>query len=881
MRLTGLRLHPLHSSPRQRRLLRLEELESRLTPDATFSVDPAIQFQTLQGWGTSLAWWANVVGGFPDAARNDFVQKVFDPVNGLGLNAIRYNIGGGENPAYHFLGFRKAVPGYEPSPGVWDWTADANQRWVLQAALAYGVDQLEVGSYSPPWWMTNSGSVTGTPDGSDNLSPAYYNDFANYLAEVVQHFHDEWGVTFQTLSPFNEPNATWWRFGGSQEGCHFARSTQNAVLPLVGEALASRGLSTTVSAADESTLDETFTSISSYDSSTRAWLSQINTHTYGGSARTQLNNLANSSGRNLEMSEYGDDDATGLTMSHEIVNDMKTLRPTTWDYWQAVDAPDGAGGWGMLKSPLHNETDTQYTVNEKYWVMANYSRFIRPGYQFLAIDDANSLAAYDASSGTLVIVTTNSGTTDTNITYDLSGFSSTGDSVTPYRTSDTESLVQLPAVGVSAGSFTAPARARSVTTYVLTGVTFTGTRRFDPTAYYELINGNSGLAVDVSGGSTTGGAHAVQWSNHGTVHEQWSIVGVGGGYYAVVDRNSGLVLNVNGASIQPGASIIQWFDGPSTNQRWSLAPVGDGSWKLVNRNSGLVLDVDGGSTQEGANLVQEPDTGSPSQHWRFVQVTFPQGQFPDGWSDSDLGVPGLAGSGNFDDSAGTWTVSGSGSGIGNNSDQFNLVSQTLTGDGSLTARVAALTNSNPGAQAGIMVRDSADPAAPFAALLVTPAGGLSFLWRTTPGGFPDQVNVPDLSAPIFVQLSRAGDDFTASWSLDGVTWTQIGATQTVAMAPSALAGLAVASLDNSALNTATFTDVTLISSGGGYAPGGFPPHGPANQNREEKPATDEHGSNTDEEKQSAGPTPAPGLLTSIRVSSVFIRGWLLSWPDGL
>jgi hypothetical protein len=38
--------------------------------DATLSVDPSIQYQTLQGWGTSLAWWANVVGGFPDAARN-------------------------------------------------------------------------------------------------------------------------------------------------------------------------------------------------------------------------------------------------------------------------------------------------------------------------------------------------------------------------------------------------------------------------------------------------------------------------------------------------------------------------------------------------------------------------------------------------------------------------------------------------------------------------------------------------------------------------------------------------------------------------------------------------------------------------------------------
>src|SRR5215470_13475794 len=59
-------------------------------------VDPSIQYQTLQGWGTSLAWWGNVVGGFPEPVRSDYISKVFDPVDGLGFNVVRYNIGGGE-----------------------------------------------------------------------------------------------------------------------------------------------------------------------------------------------------------------------------------------------------------------------------------------------------------------------------------------------------------------------------------------------------------------------------------------------------------------------------------------------------------------------------------------------------------------------------------------------------------------------------------------------------------------------------------------------------------------------------------------------------------------------------------------------------------------
>ena len=48
----------------------------------TATVDLNTRYQTFEGWGTSLAWWANVVGGYPDANRNDYVTQFFDPVSG-------------------------------------------------------------------------------------------------------------------------------------------------------------------------------------------------------------------------------------------------------------------------------------------------------------------------------------------------------------------------------------------------------------------------------------------------------------------------------------------------------------------------------------------------------------------------------------------------------------------------------------------------------------------------------------------------------------------------------------------------------------------------------------------------------------------------------
>ena len=577
-------------------------------------IDPSIQYQSLQGWGTSLAWWGNVVGGFPEPVRSEYIRKVFDSVEGLGFNIVRYNIGGGENPIYHFMEYRAAVPGFEPSPGVWDWSADANQRWVLDAAIASGVDTVEAFSNSPPYWMTNSGSVTGAVGGGDNLNSTHYDAFADYLSEVVLHFRDQWGISFQTVEALNEPASGWWRFGGRQEGCHFDRDSQASLIQRLGASLVSKGLSTAVSAPDENTIDLTLGSFRFYSAATRSMVSQINTHSYGGSQRTQLANEANSRGKALWMSEYGDGDATGLTMSQRIVSDMKHLRPSSWVYWQAVDG----GGWGLLKNSLPDGTHTDYTLNKKYFVMANYTRFIRPGYRFIAITDVNSLAAYDPASGTLILVTTNSRSFDVPVTYDLSMFDAVDCLVTAYRTSADEDLAQLPPAHVVDGVFASPAKAGSVTTYVFSGVTYTGPIGFDARTYYKLVNVNSGLLLDVSGASLYDGAQLIQWPDNGGWNQQWLILGLGGGAYNLVNRNSGLILDVSNASPDDGANIVQFHDHDASNQKWSLLDLGDGTFQVLNGNSTLLADVVNASTDAGARIIQYHDDASASQRWMLV-----------------------------------------------------------------------------------------------------------------------------------------------------------------------------------------------------------------------------------------------------------------------
>lgn len=184
---------------------------------------------------------------------------------------------------------------------------------------------------------------------------------------------------------------------------------------------------------------------------------------------------------------------------------------------------------------------------------------------------------------------------------------------------------------------------------------------------------------------------------------------------------------------------------------------------------------------------------------------------PPGWTDADIGSPGLAGSASY--SAGAWTVTGSGSDIWNAADQFNFASTAFAADGVLIGQVTSLQNSDPGSgwsKAGLMFRNDSTAGSVNVALVATASQGVSFQWRSAANGQCSFGGAAGISAPVWLQLVRSGPNFTGLYSLDGSNWTQVGTAQ-IAMNGTVQAGLAVTAHNNAALNTATFTNVSLTT----------------------------------------------------------------------
>ena len=570
--------------------------DAQNAPVKTIVVDPTIQFQTFEGWGVSLAWWAHVVGQFPEPARTDYLEKSFDPNKGLGLNFVRYNIGGGENPLYTapnktYLEFRTAVPGYLRLDGSYDWDADAAQRYVLQDAIKRGANHTEAFSNSPPYWMTQSGSVTGNIEGRDNIKPAFDAAFANYLATVTRHFRDEWKVNFDTLEPLNEPDGRWWKFGNHQEGAFVEPPHQNAVIERTAAAIKQAGLTTPIVASDDSVIDDAVRTFAQYDAQTLATLARVNTHTYGGSARAQLSTLVLSAAKPLWMTEYGDGDASGMQMARQINADIRGLHPGAWAYWQVVD---NAGGWGFLKNDMTDVTKPEYQINRKFWVMGQFSKYIRPGARFIAVDDRDTLAAFDAAKRVLTIVTTNSRDAGRPMNIDLSGFARLGASARVIRTSPTQNGVELPVLKLRNKSLSDIIPPQSVTTYLVSGASFTGALGFDPQRFYTLADAKTGRVLQAASDSLTDFQAATTGTDATSARAQWRIVGLGGGKYQLLNRSNGLALEVGGASLQSGANVTLYpdkaEDPAQSNQHWMLQ-LRDGTAQLTNTLSGLKLSA--------------------------------------------------------------------------------------------------------------------------------------------------------------------------------------------------------------------------------------------------------------------------------------------------
>jgi O-glycosyl hydrolase len=582
----------------------------------TVTVTPSQGYQVIQGWGTTLAWWANIIGGWSTSQKTALADALFSPTSGIGLNVLRYNFGadGPGNVCQSQMQPGGNVPSFEPTNGNYVWTNDANQLWFAQAAKALGANVFEGFANSAPAWMLDNSCTAGGPGGADNLNPVYNADFASYLATIDKHFHDDFGITMQTIDAFNEPNQPWWTSTGNQEGMAVSTAQQNTIIPLLASALKSNGASayTSISAPDDTSVSSSISDYDGFSSATQADIAQWNTHTYSGTdadRQSAYENIGQADHKRLWMSEWNDG-ANGnegseinaaLVLSSHILDDEHNLHPSSWVIWQAVNQEGESinGDQGLA----YRAPDNTISYLPRYYAMGNYSKYVLPGYQMIGNSDANSFTAYDSSSHTLAIVTTNSSASAVSVNYNLSGFSSVGATATPHQTTASENLAQLANVNVANKTLSASLPAQSITTFVIPNTYVAG-----PTSgsAQELVGGQSGKCLDVPNASTTNGTQLDLWTCNGGTNQQYTLNASG-----TITVYGDQCLDAYQGGTAPGTIVDIYTCNGGTNQQWQEQSNGT----ITNVKSGLCLDVAGQGTANGSKVDLWTCNGGANQQW--------------------------------------------------------------------------------------------------------------------------------------------------------------------------------------------------------------------------------------------------------------------------
>ena len=196
-----------------------------------------------------------------------------------------------------------------------------------------------------------------------------------------------------------------------------------------------------------------------------------------------------------------------------------------------------------------------------------------------------------------------------------------------------------------------------------------------------------------------------------------------------------------------------------------------------------------------------------------LALTSPRDWTDEGVANLSLWFRGLPASvGSFvEGPVGVYTMTASGMDIWGIADEFHFAFKTLTGQGSIVARVSSVQNTNPWAKAGVMIRETLDAGSKHAFACVTPNNGVASQGRRDTDIASVSTNQTGITAPHWVKLERdAAGNFTVSHSANGTTWGPVeGAAPTnIPMTSNVYIGLALTSHDVGLTCEAVFSNVT-------------------------------------------------------------------------
>lgn len=425
-------------------------------------INPDVTFQVIDNFAAADAWSGNFVGKYWDKQSKEQISEwlfstEYDEAGnpeGIGLSLWRVNVGAGTWEQDHpdILPLQRRAESFLTVDGKnYDWGKCAGHLYFMEKAKEYGSNNFLLFSNSPLVQYTLNGRGYSSTNHSANIRSDGYDKYSEYLATVAAHFVEN-GFHISYISPINEPQVNW--DSPRQEGSPWKKSEIKKMFVTLDKALSGRSelsevkillgeaANLRVMYQQDEGLRKRFEGEEAPDEQVRAFFDKNSAyyvgdlkhlvpvfagHTYHNHTKNpELREVRSKAGKICEqhgvdfhqtewcmlpnfsppMDGFTDDwqkgnhgdIQVGLLLGRLIYSDFVDGNAKAWGYWKGMELKGDHALIALHATDGNIFNGGTVSANKILWALGNYSFFIRPGFQRIALEGADDLDKLIASA---------------------------------------------------------------------------------------------------------------------------------------------------------------------------------------------------------------------------------------------------------------------------------------------------------------------------------------------------------------------------------------------------------------------------------------------------------------------------------------------------
>lgn len=326
-------------------------------------VNPEVQYQTIDGFGASIAFVTKEVFVMKEPYRTQVLDLLFKD---LGTTILRFK-----------TDVNTESMNDNADPFVTDWNnlhfnKDAAQVFVTKQAIARGIKTIISSTWSPPAWMKDNGMLQ---DGG-HVKPECYEEYAEWAAAYIKGYKEKHGINIDVFSITNEPD-----LATTYDSLLVTPDEYVSLAKAIRNRFKKEGITTKLAGP------ETMGTVRAVQGFAPKLLAEprsldiMGVHTYAENDLPTLAKIGQQYQIPLWVTEWSklrkdkekgiDESLTLASHIHEALAIGNVNAFLYWGYWWDEVTPQGL----IIASGL----DSYYETTKRYYMFKQFSKFIRPG----------------------------------------------------------------------------------------------------------------------------------------------------------------------------------------------------------------------------------------------------------------------------------------------------------------------------------------------------------------------------------------------------------------------------------------------------------------------------------------------------------------------